>query len=105
MIVSLLIRLTSWLFPCLWMTPKNVAIRNKFDNSKSGGVFFSQITSTTGPFSTTDAADVVVIEDLSLLNYYDILATAKPGATVIYINQKQLIDVEKLPLEFKSHWL
>lgn len=81
---------------------KNVAIRNKFDNSKSGGVFFSQITSTTGPFSTTDAADVVVIEDLSLLNYYDILATAKPGATVIYINQKQLIDVEKLPLEFKK---
>ncbi|CAD1811005.1 FAD binding domain family protein [Candida parapsilosis] len=81
---------------------KNVAIRNKYDNSKSGGVFFSQISSTTGSFSTTDAADVVVIEDLSLLNSYDILATAKPGATVIYINQKQSIDVEKLPLEFKK---
>ncbi|KAG5422145.1 MET10 [Candida metapsilosis] len=81
---------------------KNVAIRNKYDNSKSGGVFFSQITSTTGSYSNIDAADVVVIEDLSLLNYYDILATAKPGATIIYINQKQSIDVEKLPIEFKK---
>ncbi|KAI5968158.1 MET10 [Candida theae] len=81
---------------------KNVAIRNKYDNSKSGGVFFSQITSTTGAYSNIDAADVVVIEDLSLLNGYDILATAKPGATIIFINQKQSIDVEKLPLEFKK---
>ncbi|KAI5970595.1 MET10 [Candida margitis] len=81
---------------------KNVAIRNKYDNSKSGGVFFSQITSTTGSYSTADAADVIVIEDLSLLDSYDILATAKPGATIIYINQKQSIDVEKLPIEFKK---
>ncbi|CAL1213856.1 unnamed protein product [Candida parapsilosis] len=92
----------NWLF---WSRDDRIVVdtvdKNKYDNSKSGGVFFSQISSTTGSFSTTDAA-VVVIEDLSLLNSYDILATAKPGATVIYINQKQSIDVEKLPLEFKK---
>ncbi|KAI3405256.2 MET10 [Candida oxycetoniae] len=81
---------------------KNVSIRNKFDNSRSGGVFQSQIVSTSGSFCAVDAADVVVIENLSLLNSYDILATVKPGGTVIYINQKHKIDPEKLSFEFKK---
>ena len=63
---------------------------------------------TTGPIRAVDAADVVVIEDLSLLQYYDILATAKPDASILYINQKSLTKeelIEKLPIEFKKIWL
>ncbi|RLP63559.1 hypothetical protein L150_02282 [Candida albicans Ca529L] len=84
---------------------KNVAIRNTFDNGNGGGLFQSQIVSTTGPIRAVDAADVVVIEDLSLLQYYDILATAKPDASILYINQKSLTKeelIEKLPIEFKK---
>ncbi|KAI5961035.1 MET10 [Candida pseudojiufengensis] len=80
---------------------KKISIRNKFDNSKSGGVFQSQIISTTGDFVSVDAADVVLIEDLSLLNSYDFLATLKPKGKVILVNSKQQIDTEKFPIEFK----
>ncbi|CAK9439541.1 uncharacterized protein LODBEIA_P36410 [Lodderomyces beijingensis] len=82
---------------------KNVSVRNKYDNSKSGGVFQSQIVSTSSNSAgAVDAADVVVIDDLSLLDSYDILATAKPGSTIIYVNSKSQIDVEKLPVEFRK---
>ena len=83
---------------------KNVAIRNTFDNSRGGGLFQSQIISTTETIKPVDAADVVIIEDLSILNYYDILATSKPGASILYINQKSLSKdelIEKLPIDFK----
>ena len=70
-------------------------------------MFQSQIVSTTGPIRAVDAADVVVIEDLSLLQYYDILATANLmllSCTLIkIIDQEELI--EKLPIEFKKIWL
>ncbi|EMG47095.1 MET10 Sulfite reductase [NADPH] flavoprotein component [Candida maltosa Xu316] len=84
---------------------KNVSIRNVFDNSNGGGLFQSQIVSTSGQGKPVDAADVVVVEDLSILNYYDVLATAKPGASILYINHKASnLDelVEKLPLDFKK---
>ncbi|KAI5952510.1 MET10 [Candida jiufengensis] len=81
---------------------KNVAIRNKYDNSKSGGVFQSQLISTNGEYASVDAADVILIEDISLLNSYDILATVKPGGKVILVNNKQQIDIEKLPIDFKK---
>lgn len=75
---------------------KNVAIRNTFDNGNGGGLFQSQIVSTTGPIRAVDAADVVVIEDLSLLQHYDILSTAKADASILYINQKSLTKEELL---------
>lgn len=90
---------------------KNVSIRNKFDVSVAGGVFQSQIVSANKnvPSSTTvDAADVVLIEDASILNHFDVLATAKPGATILLANHKKIVTnieqdfVEKLPLEFKK---
>ncbi|CAI5758062.1 unnamed protein product [Candida verbasci] len=79
---------------------KNVLIRNKFDNSQIGGIFQSQISSSTSKPDYIDSADVVIIEDLSLLNSFDILATAKPGAKILYISQKS-IDIEKIPANFK----
>ncbi|RCK54905.1 Sulfite reductase [NADPH] flavoprotein component [Candida viswanathii] len=84
---------------------KSIGIRNTFDNSRGGGLFQSQIISTVGDIKPVDAADVVVVEDLTLLQYYDILATAKPGASILYINQKSLTKeelVDKLPLQFKK---
>lgn len=90
---------------------KNVSIRNKFDVSVGGGIFQSQIVSSnknTPSTSSVDAADVVLIEDASILNHFDVLATAKPGATILLVNHKKIANnveqdvLEKLPLEFKK---
>ncbi|EGW32848.1 uncharacterized protein SPAPADRAFT_136605 [Spathaspora passalidarum NRRL Y-27907] len=86
---------------------KAVDIRNRYDNSQAGGVFQSQIIVTSEGSTVGDGADVVIIEDLALLDNYDILATVKPGAKVLYINNKKIASLEedvvaKLPLEFKK---
>lgn len=87
----------------------SVTLRNKFDNVGGGGSLQSQITSAPKGYSigTIDAADVVFIEDPLLLSVYDILATAKPGATVLLVNTKQIKNsveedvVSKLPVDFR----
>lgn len=90
---------------------KNVSIRNKYDVSVAGGIFQSQIVSANKntPTSTdVDAADVVLIEDASIINHFDVLATARPGATILLVNHKKISNsvevdfVEKLPIEFKK---
>ncbi|OBA22345.1 putative sulfite reductase [NADPH] flavo protein component [Metschnikowia bicuspidata var. bicuspidata NRRL YB-4993] len=90
---------------------KRVSIRNKFDTSVSGGVFQSLIVSRAKDSvasSVVDAADVVLIESASILNHFDVLATAKPGATVLLVNEKKITNsveadvVEKLPATFRS---
>ncbi|PVH19731.1 hypothetical protein CXQ85_003588 [Candidozyma haemuli] len=89
---------------------KNVAFRNKFDTTVAGGIAQSQIVSAaknSSASTSVDAADVVLIEDVSILNHYDVLATAKPGAKIILANHKKINNnieqdfVEKLPLDFK----
>jgi sulfite reductase (NADPH) flavoprotein alpha-component len=71
-------------------------------------LFQSQITSGDSTFVSVDAADVILIEDSSLLEHYDILATAKPGATILLGNSKPIkTSVEedvigKLPESFKK---
>lgn len=89
---------------------KEVSVRNKFDTSVAGGVFQSQIVSTERGVSAStsvDSADVVIIENASILSHFDVLATAKPGATVLLVNHKKIANsvdadvVEKLPEEFK----
>lgn len=90
---------------------KNVSIRNKFDVSVAGGIFQSQIVSAnknTPTSSAVDAADVVLIEDASIISHFDVLATANPGATILLVNHKKISNsvdvdfVEKLPTEFKK---
>lgn len=88
---------------------KKVSIRSKFDNSRGGGLFLAQITSL--PHSvgaaSVDSADVVLVEDASLLAEFDILATAKPGATILLGNKRAIKTsveedvVPKLPVDFK----
>lgn len=89
---------------------KRVSIRNKYDTSVAGGIFQSQIVSApkAAPASATvDASDVVLIEDASILSHFDVLATARPGASVLLVNHKKINSsveqdvVEKLPLEFR----
>lgn len=89
---------------------KTIFVRNKFDNSVNGGSFQSTIVSApknTLYASEIDSANVVLVEDPSILTSYDILATAKPGSTVVLVNNKPIkasIEedfVVKLPLEFK----
>ncbi|RLV90642.1 Sulfite reductase NADPH flavoprotein component [Spathaspora sp. JA1] len=86
---------------------KSVNVRNKFDNSQAGGVFHSKIVVNSEGSKISDGADVVIIEDLSLLENYDILATVKPGAKVLVINHKKINSIEedfidKLSSEFKK---
>jgi sulfite reductase (NADPH) flavoprotein alpha-component len=87
---------------------KNVCVRNKYDNATGGGLFQSQITSGDSTFVSVDTADVVLIEDPSLLEYYDVLATVKPGATVLLGNSKPIKTsveedvIAKLPESFKK---
>lgn len=87
---------------------KTVSVRTKFDNGKLGGVFQSQLISTDAKspnLNQIDSADVVVIENVSLLSGYDILATAKPGSTILLGHEKKIENTEefasKLPSEFK----
>ncbi|WPK26309.1 hypothetical protein PUMCH_003658 [Australozyma saopauloensis] len=89
---------------------KDVSIRNKFDTSVVGGVFQSQIVSLVRGSATTaavDSADIVIIESASILDHFDVLATVKPGASVLLVNHKKIANsveadvVEKLPEEFK----
>lgn len=85
---------------------KNVSIRSKYDTSVAGGVYQAQIVSSAAASASTavDAADVVLIEDVSILSHFDVLATANPGSTVLLANHKKIAVedfVEKLPVDFK----
>lgn len=89
---------------------KYVSIRNKFDTSRAGGIYQAQISSSSKnspKSSSVDSADVVLIEDASILNHYDVLATSRPGSSVLLINNKKIntsVDadvVEKLPIDFR----
>ena len=89
---------------------KRVSIRNKYDTSVAGGVYQALIVShakNAVALTIVDAADVVLIEHASILNHFDVLATAKPGATVLLVNEKKITNsveadvVEKLPADFR----
>lgn len=86
---------------------KTVSIRNKYDNTSNGGLFQSQIVSekANANVNPVDSADVVIIDE-TVLNSYDIVATAKPGAKILLISQKTINSLEddiiaKLPIQFK----
>lgn len=82
---------------------KNVSIRSKYDTSVAGGVYQAQIASGRDTWAV-DAADVVVVEDASILGHFDVLATARPGGLVLLVNNKGAVEttVEKLPQAFKT---
>ncbi|CAK7897401.1 sulfite reductase [NADPH] flavoprotein component [[Candida] anglica] len=88
---------------------KDITLRNKFDNVNSGGLFQTQIVSGAKgtPFTTIDSADVVLVEDSKILESFDVLATTRPGASIILISNKIKNSVEedviaKLPITFKQ---
>ncbi|KAK6199448.1 FAD binding domain-containing protein [Scheffersomyces amazonensis] len=90
---------------------KVVSIRNKFDNSSNGGIFQSQIISTNNGSNkngeSIDSAELVILEDLSILKDYDVLATSKPESTILLLNTTSKIEEieefveKKLSPEFK----
>lgn len=82
---------------------KQVSLRTKYDNGRAGGLFQAQLVSALAPPTTVDAADVVVVDDVSVLNAFDVLATAKPGLTIIVgVSKNADTVVDKLPLDFKK---
>lgn len=89
---------------------KRISFRNKFDNSVNGGSFQVQISSSPNsePAPTIDSADIVLVEDMLLIKSYDILATARPGATILLAIHKPIKNsieedlIPALPLNFKK---
>lgn len=85
---------------------KKITNRTKFDNSVGGGLFQAQITSV--PRATVnnqvDNADIALVDDVSLLSEYDVLATLKPTGTLLvgyYKKFDQEAFLDKLSNEFK----
>lgn len=86
---------------------KQVSVRTKFDTSVGGGVAVSQLVCASRDLSVSpaiDSADIVLVEDASIFLHFDVLATARPGATVVLVNHKKISTnvetdvVEKLPV-------
>ena len=89
---------------------KVVSIRNKFDNINGGGLFENPKLSRHQKVYLLILLILLMwssIEDISILSSYDILATAKPGATILLVNHKPIKNsveediIPKLPVEFR----
>lgn len=63
----------------------------KFDNLKAGGIYQSQIASA-GTVGVIDSADLVYVDDLTLLAGFNVVKTAKKGSVV-------LVRCDELPKE------
>lgn len=88
---------------------KDVSLRSMYDTSQAGGIFLAHIVSQKKlgkALSIADAADVVLIEDASILESHDVLATAKVGATVLLVNNKTISNLDdyanNLPQTFRQ---
>ncbi|CEP60609.1 sulfite reductase subunit alpha LALA0_S01e14884g [Lachancea lanzarotensis] len=75
---------------------QQVSFRTKFDNNANGGVFHAQITSGLNgnplSLSNIDRADVSVVENLSVLNAFDVTSTCKENGTILVLSEKSLQD-------------
>ncbi|CDO93964.1 unnamed protein product [Kluyveromyces dobzhanskii CBS 2104] len=74
----------------------DISLRTKFDNIGNAGTFQAQFTSypsdSKNIVSNIDSADVIVVEDISILNAYDVASTVKPEGTVILLIKSSLAD-------------
>lgn len=86
---------------------KSVTVRTKYDNSRTGGAFQTQLISSesNSPVSDqVDSADVILVEDIGYLEEYDVLATLKPRGTIVLGYKKAFTEedlVSKLSNDFK----
>lgn len=74
-------------------------MRNKFDRSVAGGVFQAQIVSLPRGepvLSSIDSADIIVVEHTSILDYFDVLTTVKPGARCFWSTTRTSLAPSKL---------
>ncbi|SCU85030.1 LAFA_0D13476g1_1 [Lachancea sp. 'fantastica'] len=73
---------------------QQVSLRTKFDNNANGGVFQAQIAS--GPevkpllVPSVDHADVSVVENISILNAFDVTSTCRDNGTVLILSEKSI---------------
>ena len=75
---------------------REVALRTKFDNYAKGGVFQAQFLSkkqrSSAILSNIDAADVTVVENMSVLNSFDVASKCKENGVILVIGEKTLKD-------------
>ncbi|SCV01122.1 LANO_0F10242g1_1 [Lachancea nothofagi CBS 11611] len=73
---------------------REVSLRTKFDNNANGGTFQAQFVSSnevkTSLVSNVDVADVTIVENLSLLNAFDVASSCKENSTIVVISEKSL---------------
>ncbi|KAI5807912.1 hypothetical protein DFH27DRAFT_287665 [Peziza echinospora] len=84
---------------------KNVSFRATYDNGPQAGVIQSEIRTSPkvieAPYHIRNA-DLTVVQDVKLLSSYDVLASVRPGGTVLLIANIAPEDYEKkLPVEFR----
>ncbi|KAM3162541.1 FAD-binding FR-type domain-containing protein [Lachancea thermotolerans] len=75
---------------------REVSFRTKFDNNANGGVFQAQFSSGkqsgSHVFSNIDSANVAVVENLSILNAFDVAKTVDNNGVVLIITEKSIKD-------------
>ncbi|CDK27976.1 unnamed protein product [Kuraishia capsulata CBS 1993] len=101
-----LVDLPSKLAHSLSLDPSNhVRYRAKYDNVAAAGMFQAQITTSDFHAGEIDAADVVVVESAEVLDSFNVLSSAKSGATVLLVSSKKIEDIESyaesLPAAFR----
>lgn len=74
----------------------DISLRTKFDNIGNAGTFQAQFTShpskSKSVVSNIDSADVIVVEDISILNAYDVASTVKQEGSIIVLVKSSLVD-------------
>ncbi|OUM53297.1 hypothetical protein BVG19_g2566 [[Candida] boidinii] len=81
-----------------------IKYRAKFDNIANAGVLNAEIV--TGS-TTSDEADVTVVESKDILNAFDVTKKAKKNSAIILVSDKKVEDIskfteEQLPNDFKK---
>lgn len=75
---------------------QDVSLRTKFDNAANAGVFQAQFTaspvSSSHTVSNIDSASVSIVENISILNVFDVVSTIKKNGTVLIISEKSLAE-------------
>jgi sulfite reductase (NADPH) flavoprotein alpha-component len=83
--------------------------RSKFDNEVAGGVYQAQISASAGStiVGEIDSADLIVVDDKTVLNNFNVTKTLKPQGTIILVQEELASDLNEfansLPVQFRRN--
>nr|AAW80626.1 sulfite reductase alpha subunit [Komagataella pastoris] len=79
-----------------------LSYRAKFDNINGAGVLQAQLRTNSLVATDIDAADIVFVEGFKLLQAFDVVSTAKEGATLIIASSDSIEDLDKVVESFPT---